>query len=231
MTLPAPIVERARDLDAVLFDFDGTLADTIPHILASFHYAAEKVLGHDISDEVLLQNIGIPLVRQMRLFTETDETAERLLLAYREFNHATHDDMARLYDGTLETLARLDACGPPLGIVSSKSTYMVTRGVELFGIGHYFKAIVTCDNVTAFKPDPYPVLHAAHMLGVDPTRCMYVGDSPHDVEAGLRAGALAVAATWGVSGRGTLEAAQPDVVLDDIRQVADLVCTEEAVGG
>lgn len=228
VTSPSAITERLRALDAVLFDLDGTLLDTIPHILASFRYATETVLGAALPDDVLIENVGVPLPQQMRLLTDDEATAERLLAAYREFNHATHDEMARLYDGTLETLEALAACGPPMGVVTSKSTAMARRGLDLFGLTRFFRVVVTADDTARHKPDPEPLLYAANALGVEASRCLYVGDSPHDIAAGRAAGALTAAAPWGVSSRARLEEAGPDVVLGDVRDVVALVCDGSA---
>lgn len=226
MNPPNSITERLRALDAVLFDLDGTLLDTIPHILASFRHATTTVLGAPLPDDVLLRNVGVPLAKQMRMLVDDEDTADRLLTAYQEFNRATHDEMAQLYPGTREVLSELSVYGPPLAVVTSKGTTMAYRGLELFDLVPFFSAVVTSDDTELHKPDPHPVLHATRALGAKPERSLYVGDSPHDIEAGRAAGALTAGAAWGVSTRHRLEQAQPDVIVDDIRDVVALVCAE-----
>ncbi len=211
---------RIEALRAVLFDLDGTVVDTIPHILASFRHATAEVFGEPLPDAKLLHHVGVPLARQMRYFTDDAAVAERLLEAYRVFNHATHDEMARLFPNTRQTLDTLASSGLAMGIVTSKSRLMADRALALFDLGRFFAVVVTADDTPVHKPDPLPVLRAAQALGVAPERCAYVGDSPADVAAALAAGALAVGATWGVAERERVEAAEPDVVIDDI---ADLV--------
>jgi pyrophosphatase PpaX len=223
VNIPAATASRLTSLEALLFDLDGTVVDTIPHILASFRAATGEVFGAPLSDDVLLDNVGIPLARQMRMFAEDEETAERLVAAYRRFNHATHDEMARLYPNTLSTLEALAAAGLPMAIVTSKSRAMTDRAFGLFGLDRFFDVSVTADDTPLHKPDPTPVLHAASLLGVDPTRCAYVGDHPADIAAGKGAGAVAVGATWGVASRERLLAAGPDLMIDDIAEVRDLV--------
>lgn len=209
--------------DAVLFDLDGTVVDTIPHILASFRHATAEVFGDALPDDVLLHHVGVPLARQMRYFTDDDETAERLLAAYRAFNHRTHDEMARLFANTRAALEAIGAAGLPMGIVTSKSRHMADRAIELFGLGTLFAVVVTADDTSAHKPDPEPVLHAAASLRVAPARCVYVGDSPADVAAAHAAGAVAVAATWGVANRARLIEAEPEAIIDDIGQLPGLL--------
>ena len=111
---------RVAELEAVLFDLDGTLVDTIPLILDSFRYATQTVLGQPVSDDVLARNIGIPLVLQLREFTDDDAVADELLRAYREHNRSHHDERARLFEGTAEALILIAARGIPMGVVTSR---------------------------------------------------------------------------------------------------------------
>ncbi|MDO8846960.1 MAG: HAD-IA family hydrolase [Coriobacteriia bacterium] len=204
---------------AVLFDLDGTVVDTIPHILASFRHATKAVLGEQLPDDVLMHHVGVPLAAQMRYFTDDEVVAERLLAAYREFNHRTHDEMARLYPNTRSTLDALAGAGLPMAIVTSKSRLMAQRAIDLFGLGAYFSAVVTADDTPVHKPDPLPVLEGVRLLRVDPARAVYVGDSPADIESGNGAGVGTIAATWGVASRERLEAADPDAIIDDIAEL------------
>lgn len=216
--------DRVRTLEAVLFDFDGTIANTIPHILASFQHATEEVLGEALSDAILMHNVGIPLAQQMLELSEGDQDiADRLLVAYRTFNHATHDQMATLYPGSLEVLSALKAHGMRMGLVTSKGTPMASRGLDLFDLRGFFDVVVTADDVPLHKPDPFPVVHAAGLLGIPVGETAYVGDSPHDMESARRAGSVAIAASWGVSDRDRLIAAGAEYVLDDIRELPKLI--------
>jgi pyrophosphatase PpaX len=218
-----PCASRLIDPAAVLFDLDGTVVDTIPHILASFRHATADVLGEALPDEELMHHVGVPLARQMRYFTDDEQVAERLLASYREFNRRTHDEMARLYPNTRWALEALTGTGLPMGIVTSKSRMMARRAIDLFDLGRYFPVLVTADDTTTHKPDPEPVRLGASLLGVDPVRCVYVGDSPADIESGNGAGAGTIAATWGVACRDRLMAASPDAVIDDISELPALL--------
>lgn len=221
------LISRFSTTQAVLFDLDGTIVDTLPHILASFRHATADVLGAPLPDDELMRYVGIPLAEQMRHFTGDADTADRLLASYREFDHRTHDEMVRLYPNTAATLRTLTGADLPLGIVTSKSRQMAHRAIALFELGRYFGAVVTEDDTPVHKPDPLPVLTGACLLGVDPERTIYVGDSPMDIKAGKAAGAATIAATWGVASRDRLEAAGPDAVIDDISELAVLLGIED----
>lgn len=217
------IPPRLSAVEAVLFDLDGTVVDTIPHILASFRHATAEVLGAALSDEVLLHHVGVPLARQMRYFTDDEAEADRLLASYRAFNHKTHDDMARLYPNTLAALTALHDAGIPMGIVTSKSRSMAERAIALFDLGKFFKVLVTADDTDYHKPHPLPVRYGAEQLGMEPVRMVYVGDSPADIESGKGAGTATVGAAWGVASRERLLAAGPDAIIEDIGDLPALL--------
>lgn len=214
---------RLRTVEAVLFDLDGTVVDTIPHILASFRHATAEVLGAALSDEVLMHHVGVPLARQMRYFTDDEDEADRLLVSYRAFNHKTHDDMARVYPNSVAALTALHAAGLPMGIVTSKSRVMAERAIALFDLGRFFEVLVTADDTDRHKPDPLPVIHASGILGIEPARLVYVGDSPADIAAGKGAGAATVGAAWGVASIERLVEAGPDAIIEDIGDLPALL--------
>ncbi len=218
-----PALARVADLQAVLFDLDGTLIDTIPLILDSFRYATQTVLGTPVADDVLARNVGIPLMIQMRHFTDDAAVADELLRAYREHNRLHHDQRARLFEGTAEALSRIAQCGVPMGVVTSKGREIALRGLDLFDLGRFFDVVITMDDVDRFKPDPFPLLKAAEALGIAADVAAYVGDSPHDVDAANRAGALSIAAPWGVSSRDRLLEAQPHFILDSMADLPELL--------
>jgi pyrophosphatase PpaX len=218
--LPDPLT-RLAGLQAVVFDLDGTLIDSVDLIRISFRYATESVLGQALPDEVTMANVGQPLATQ---FAEmAPEHADELLRVYREFNSAHHDELARAYPGTLETLRRIEAMGIPMGIVTSKGTESATRGIERFGLAPFMSAVVTADDVKTHKPDPYPLCIAAGRLGVELGYCIYLGDSPHDVQAAISGDAIAVAALWGAFGAEELLAPGPAFALRSIIELPALL--------
>jgi len=186
---------RIDSVRAIIFDLDGTLIDTIGLILKSMRHAVEDVLGESPSDELLMRNVGAPLVDMMACFDAS--RVDELVDSYRAFNRKVHDDLIRGYPGTGEVLDRLTRDGVTMGIVTSKTSGIARRGLDLFGLGHHFEVLVGYDDVPLHKPDPYPLHHAAGLLGVPLEDCAYVGDSPHDMTAAIAGGAVSVAALWG----------------------------------
>lgn len=189
----------------MLFDLDGTLLDTLGLIRESMRFATAAVLGEPLPDDVLMRNVGVPLAVQMREFSE--EKADDLLRTYREHNDRVHDALVREYPGVEQALEWVVASGLKTGVVTSKLRSGAMRGLERFSLDRFFDVVIGADDVDRHKPDPYPLLHAAQVMGLDPRACAYVGDSPHDMTAARGAGMVAISATWGVSSLERLEEA------------------------
>ena len=219
---PSP-EERLARVQAVLFDLDGTLVDTIEMIMASHRHATAVVLGEALPDDVLRRNIGIPLKDQMEEYAPG--RVPELLDEYRRHNALVHDEMIREYPGTEAALAALAALGLRLGIVTSKSGPVAQRGLDRFGLGRFFEVVVAFEDTEIHKPEPEPVLEASRRLGLSPDRCAYVGDSPHDMAAGAAAGAVTIGALWGPF-PGPVLAEKPDFTAASIADVVSLFSGE-----
>jgi len=217
---PESLSDRVDALEVLLFDLDGTLIDTIEMIMASARYATEVVLGEALPDDVLRHNIGVPLVAQMEEYAP-GRSAE-LLKVYREHNARVHDEMIREFPGVDGALRLLLARGYRMGIVTSKSRPVAQRGLDCFGLRDLFEVLVGYEDTMVHKPDPCPVLEAASRLGVSAEKCLYCGDSPHDMEAGIAAGVLTAAALWGPFAERVLEPG-PDFALASMDNLVDLL--------
>ena len=218
--------------DPVLFDLDGTVVDTVELITESFRNASRVVLGRELPDEQIMAYVGQPLMQQMRQLSS--ENAQQLYDVYREYNHRRHDELIRGYAGIEAALLALRAAGRRLGLVTSKSTDTTEMAFRAVGLREHFDVVVTASDTTAHKPFPEPLLLCLERLAalrpgepLDPSRSIYIGDSPFDIQAGRAAGMATAAVTWGIFSRKDLESAGPDHVL---RRPGDLVrlCLEGA---
>ncbi len=108
-----------------------------------------------------------------------------------------------------------------MGVVTSKRHAMVARGLEMSGIADYFEFLIGHDDWPEHKPALGPVLHGCDLLGLAPGQCMYIGDSPYDIQAGSAAGCTTVAALWGMFSREELEAQDPDIECETLSDLAD----------
>lgn len=202
-----------KKIRAVLYDFDGTLADSTELIMRSYRHTMTCHLGECPPDEAWLSGFGMTLESQIGRFARGDAEAAAMLATYREFQDGLHDELLRPFPGAAETVAELERRGCALAIVTSKHRRSALRGMELCGILSHFEVVVTPEDVANPKPHPEPVLTALERLGVDAAEALFVGDSPHDVAAGRAAGTRTAAALWGPFPRAALEAAGPDTLL------------------
>lgn len=209
-----------RPIEVVLFDLDGTLIDTIELILSSMRHATAQVLGEALPDDVLLHNVGVPLRTQMCEFAPGRE--EELLGVYRAHNAVVHDELVCDYPGTEEALQALKRGGYRMGVVTSKSLSVARRGLDHFGLSEYFETLVGYEDTEIHKPQPEPLLLAAKRMGVSIGRCCYVGDSPHDMNAGRASGSMTVAALWGPFAERVLEPG-PDFAIHRLSELPVLL--------
>ncbi|HYJ78251.1 MAG TPA: HAD-IA family hydrolase [Longimicrobiaceae bacterium] len=212
-------------LRAVLYDFDGTLADSTALIMRCYRHTMATHLGECPPDAEWLSGFGTPLDAQLARFARSPAEAAAMADTYRDFQNLHHDDMLRPFPGAQETVAELARRGVALAIVTSKYRRGTLRGMDLCGITGHFDVIVTPEDVPNPKPYPDPVLFALERLGVEPREALFVGDSPHDIAAGREAGTRTAAALWGPFAHETLRRERPDVLLRRQEEVLDLVPT------
>lgn len=207
-----------RPWEAVLFDFDGTLADTVPLIVASFRHTLAGTADGDLEEHEIRGWIG--RILHDVLEERHPGRGEELVMRYREHNLAHHDTLIRRVPGAAQLLEQLQAHGIPVAVVSSKSHDTVRRGMRVTGLPEV-EHVVGLEDTAAHKPDPAPLLEGARRLGVDPGRSVYVGDALVDVLAARAAGMSSVAVTWGA---GTPEVlARADHVVDDVEELRTLL--------
>lgn len=208
-------------LEAVLFDFDGTLVDTMELIHQSMRHATGEVLGREIPREQLMANVGQPLPVQMKAFDP--EKVVELLESYRLYNEEHHESLIREYPDVAASLARLKDAGLRLGVVTSKRRHSVEMALNSFpALRDVTDVFVTMEDTTEHKPRPEPLLKGLEKLGnVPPERAAYVGDAPFDVSAARAAGTRAIAVSWGAFTDEALRKAEPDYLADDLDGVVD----------
>ena len=208
-------------LRAALFDFDGTLVDTMELIHQSMRHATLEILGRQMPREVLMANVGQPLPVQMKAF-DPEKVAE-LLESYRLYNDEHHERLIREYPDVAASLARLHDAGVGVGVVTSKRRHSVELALNSFpALREVTDVFVTMEDTTKHKPDAEPLLKGLEMLGdVPPENAAYVGDAPFDIAAARAAGTRAVAVSWGGFTEETLRASDPDHLAPDLDGAVD----------
>ena len=173
---------------AVLWDMDGTLIDTEPCWIAAERDLVES-FGGTWTQQDTEALIGMALLDAAEVFQRLGVDLEAREIALRLT--ATVIDVlstATFQPGALDLLAQLRAAGVPSALVTASYRPMVDAVVALTPPGS-FAAVVTGDEVARGKPDPLPYLRAAELLGVAPTHCVAIEDSPPGITAALASGA------------------------------------------
>lgn len=208
----------------VLFDFDGTLADTIPLIVASYRHTL-ATMGREADDVEVRSWIGRPL--EPVLEERYPGHGARLTDVYRTWNLANHDDLILAVDGVPALLDELHAAGVRTGVVSSKKADTVELGLRAVGLAGAVDVLAGQEQTKLHKPHPEPLVYAASVLGVSPADCVYVGDATVDVLAAKAAGMGSVAVTWGAGLQVALEGVGPDAVVRDVSALRSVLLPSE----
>ncbi|MEZ5616645.1 MAG: HAD-IA family hydrolase [Rhodocyclaceae bacterium] len=189
--------------DAVLFDLDGTLADTAADLGAVLNrlrteaghapLPAETIRPHVSQGVRGLLGIGFSLAPGEDGYSELHQ---RFLAYYGESLCVA----TRLFEGIPGLLDSLEAQGLAWGVVTNKTSRYTLPVVEALGLVRRAACVVSGDSSPRSKPAPDPLLLACAIAGVAPARCLYVGDDLRDMQAARAAGMGAVAAAWGYLG-------------------------------
>lgn len=207
-------------ISTILFDLDGTLINSIDHIVDCWQHTVRTGLGREISREEVLPTIGRSL---QACFEEMSPgRSDELYSIYTTYERDRHDANVQLIMGTREVLDTLLAQDYKLGVVTSKVLHVAMSGLELFQLDPYFQVIITQADTERHKPYPDPLLVACERLGVLPAGAVYVGDAWTDIEAGKAAGLLTVGVTWGAAGEAIREA-EPDYILATMTELPGLL--------
>lgn len=202
-----------------MFDLDGTVADTIGLIIASYTHAVNSVVGEPLDPVSARDWIGRTLVDTMA--ERYPDHATEMLAAYLEFNAAKAPEFVKRFPGMNELLDELERNGIRTAVATSKRAVSTAQALEL--IGAKVAVTITMEDTDDHKPRPEPLLLAVSRLGGDPARAAYVGDAVVDVEAAKAAGMAAIAVTWGAGERADLLAAEPTALVDTPAQLRELL--------
>lgn len=207
---------------AVLFDFDGTLADSFAAITASTNHVRAKYGLPALPESAVREYVGYGLADLMRRLVPVAPTDDAIA-AYREHHAGVMLSHTKLFPGVADTLSRLHARGVKMAVCSNKAVAFTRGLVEALGLAAYFGAVLGPEDVAAPKPDPAMLLEACRRLGVSAADAVYVDDMAIGVRTAKAAGMPVWLVPYGASGRESPAAAGPDRVLEDFAEIGNLV--------
>ncbi len=187
---------------AILFDLDGTLADTAPDLAAAVNRLRTD-RGLPAVAYSLLRPVASAgargLIGAAFGMSADDPQYESLRIAFLENYTTSIAAQSTLFTGVVDLLDALAKRGIAWGIVTNKAARLTDRLVPLIGLQHA-GCVISGDTTAHAKPHPAPLLEAARRLRIPENYCWYVGDDLRDIEAGRAAGMVTVAAAWGYCG-------------------------------
>jgi phosphoglycolate phosphatase len=212
-------VQRIRRFRFVVFDWDGTLADSTALIAAAIQAACRDV-GEPVPDAMTARYvIGLGLADALRHAAPGLPVERHRDLSARYRHHYLGGDAdIPLFDGAREMLDELDALGCLLGVATGKSRVGLDRALGQYGLAHRFVA-TRCGDEGFPKPNPDMLLHLMDRVGVDPRETLMIGDTTHDLELARNAGVASVGVAYGAHPAEHLSEAGP---LTLVHSVAEL---------
>ncbi len=212
--------------DAVVFDWDGTLADSRRVVVASFQKALSEV-DCEISDTFIEQRIGIGSAETFREILRSSKTSfdEALIKRLVKLKVRNEIEMSRginLFDGALQLLQSLQG-KIKLGLASMNDRAVIEHLLKVMSVKRFFSVVVTADDVARSKPDPEIFLKCAGELKSSPERCVVVEDSVFGVEAAKTAKMKCIAVLTGVHSKEMLEKAGPDLIVDSLTEKKEIL--------
>ena len=219
-----------RSSSAVLFDLDGTLVDSGADIAAAANHARRAAGLKPISEAVAVGYVGDGVQRLLeRVLAHDPDTggptrvlaADEVpsgLAAFFEYYEEHLLDQTVLYSGVADLLGAL--AGRRLLVATNKPRRFTLAILTGLGIAGSFERVTAGDDVSVRKPDPAHLAACLAGTGIDPDCAVMVGDSPNDILAARGLSMRSVAVSWGLVERARLVAAEPDVLVDRVEELA-----------
>jgi len=212
----------------VIFDLDGTLADTSGDLIAAANVCFRAMGQGDVLDPARDQDIAVRGGRMMltrgleRLGRYEADVVDRYYPMLLEAYSGAIDVHTYLYPGAMEAVEALKTQGYGVGICTNKPQALADQLLGCLGIRDVFASMVGADTLAVRKPDPEPLREAARRAGGDPDMCVLIGDSDTDRNTARAAGVPSVLVTFGPSGA-DMAALEPEALLDHFDDLPGLV--------
>jgi HAD superfamily hydrolase (TIGR01509 family) len=198
-----------RPIAGVIYDFDGTLADSIAVVVAATNAVLEARGLAGLPAPEVVAGMVWPTAPRMGRHAGIADLALQRALAEEFYVHANRlgPGLARSYPGVPELVAAVRDRGLPQGVVSNNQGLLVRKVLAALGLARDIGCAFGEEDMPAPKPDPRGLLAVAAVLGLDPAHCVYVGDTVGDARTAANAGMAAIGVTWGIHPRAELAGA------------------------
>ena len=213
-------------IKAVLFDLDGTLANSIEDLANSTEKALKKLgfSGHTLAEYKYFVGDGIPklIERALPANKRDKETVNACLELFMADYRVHYHDKTNAYDGVREMLSELKSGGLKLAVISNKAQEMAEKVASTL-FGDIFDLVAGKREGYKTKPDPALTLFVMDSLGVSPSECALAGDSGMDMAAAVNAGALPIGVLWGFRTAEELQKNGAEYLFSSPAEITDLI--------
>jgi phosphoglycolate phosphatase len=216
-----PNRQQGSQFRAAIFDCDGTLVDSYPAITASVNHVRAAHGMPPLPEAEVRRSVGRgPAYLLKHTVPGTD--VEKNLSLYRAHHPSVLRSGTQLLPGVGDTIRALSEAGFLLGVCSNKLVAFTRELLDYLGLARFFQAVIGPEDAPRPKPAPDMLLAALAKLGVGPSEALYVGDMTVDIETARAAGVTVWTVPTGSNERAELQAASPDRLLDDFRELTEL---------
>ena len=209
-------------IDLMLFDFDGTLFDSIPSAVSAVQMMLAELNYPPKTAEEINRHVGfgeVPLISGS-IGTDEPERVKTAMATYLRHlkGHTIHH--ISLFPHVKEMLEHFSP--KPKFILSNKSDELMGIILKNNDLAKYFEKVMGGDTSPCLKPDPCVINDLLAKKKIDPKRALLVGDMVVDIQTGKNAGIITCGVTYGFDGKEKLQAAKPDYLIDDILKLTEL---------
>ncbi len=208
---------------AVLFDFDGTLADSFAAITASTNRVREVYGLPSLPESEVRRYVGYGLANLLEVLAPNAPTEEAIAI-YRSHHQTVMGTLTKLMPGVAEAIPELARRGILQGVCSNKRVEFTRQLVQVLGLAPHFACVLGPEDVeNRPKPDPAMLVEGLKRLSVNPSDAVYVGDMAIDVQTAKAAGIEVWIVPGGAAGVEAANEAGPDRVLSGFAEILDLI--------
>ncbi|AOT08993.1 HAD-IA family hydrolase [Pseudoalteromonas luteoviolacea] len=207
------------DYKLVIYDWDGTVMDTVPKIVNTINLVADKYGFARETEEKTKSIIGLSLEHALAtLFPAQSKRSAELADAYKAIYRDIDCTPTELFEGVESVIKQLSDNNIKLAIATGKSRTGLDRLLSESGLAHYFVSTRTADEAQS-KPNPDMIQQILAELDVAPQEAVMIGDTTIDMDMAARAGVAAVGVTFGVANAAELRAYSPIHIVDEFEQL------------
>ncbi|SFB07525.1 pyrophosphatase PpaX [Lentibacillus halodurans] len=202
-------------MKAIIFDFDGTLADTLPICYRAFQDVFRTFDGKELSDDNVRAMFGPSETDIIRKNLTNGNSVEAIELFYKSYQE-NHQQLVQVNNEINDMLKYLSGRGFKLGIVTGKAKRSLDISLKALHMDDSFEVMITGDDVKKPKPHPEGINRALSVLNAGSPEAMFVGDSDADIDAGNRANVRTIGVQWLPNYQTAQFTSKPDALFKDV---------------